>query len=354
MRLLRVPQVDVTQTGFSPDQVPSEYVEAHKFSRRGLFIGGCQKSGTTLLMSLMDDHPQLVVLPAETHYLEEWRKHLKLHSYEARLERLLDYLSPLADARFDFRQFASLARNFINQPWMNDSLFLSETIRAYGIVLGADWQNCIRWVEKTPKTETYSRLFDQLFPDARLIQVVRDPRAVFATIKNSIMSRSDSHAKAHRLPRLWNRSAREIPRLRKAPSRFLVVRYEDLVKNPRDVLETICRFGGIEFNERLLKPTRAGDAWKGNSSFYDSFNGICTAPADKWMDCLTEHEIWWIELHCRRGMELAGYPLRTDARFSFRRWFQRLPGESRLGYIRARRASLCQGFGLLKDCRYSG
>lgn len=30
---------------------------------------------------------------------------------------------------------------------------------------------------------------------------------------------------------------------------------------------------------------------------------------------LTNHEIRWIELHCRKGMELAGYPLQTDARF---------------------------------------
>jgi hypothetical protein len=255
-------------------------------------------------------------------------------------------------AQFDHERFVALAREFVNRPWMNDSLLFSETIRAYGIALGTDWRNCARWVEKTPRTETYGDLFDELFPHAQLIQIIRDPRAVFASFKNRIMNSSGAHTKAHRLPRSWNRCAREIPRLRRDPSRFLIVRYEDLVKNPRNILETICRFGGFDYSQNMLEPTRAGNGWVGNSAFYQEFNGISAAPADKWRDCLTDHEIWWIELHCRRGMELAGYRLETDARFSLRRWLKRLPGESWFGYVRARRASLCQGLGLLKECRY--
>jgi hypothetical protein len=370
MKSLSLPQIDVTSIAPDQDPILADRIEAHEFNKRGLFIGGAIKSGTTLLMSLLDSHPQLVVLPEETHYLEERRKFLKLKNSQARLERLLANLKLLASAtgdgetspacaadvrnyaEFDYGQFVELARRFINQPWMNDSLLFSETIRAYGIAMGADWRNCAHWVEKTPKTETYPDLFDQLFPDARLIQVLRDPRAVFASLKNRIVTRYGCYAKAHRLPRLWNQSAREIPRLLRDPARFLVVRYEDLLKSPRKVLEAICRFGGFEYNECLLEPTRAGNKWLGNSAFYKRFDGISAAPADHWKDRLTEDEIWWIELHCRRGMELAGYPLQTDARFSFKRWFKRLPGESWSGYVRARRASLFQGLGLLKECRY--
>jgi hypothetical protein len=372
MSLLRTYRLDAAQTDFNNDQESSDCIEAHKFNKRGLFIGGCQKSGTTLLMSLLDGHPQLVVLPEETHYLEERAKYLKRKSYQARLEILLESLGVMGSrtafydtspacapdvrhyGQFDFERFAGLASGFVSQPWMNDSLLLSETIRAYGIVLGANWRNCAHWVEKTTKTETYAHLFDRLFPDAQLIQVVRDPRAVFASLKNRIVKRYGSHSKAHRLLRSWNSSARQIPRLRKEPSRFLVIRYEDLVKSPREILETICRFGGFEFNERLLKPTRAGNGWLGNSTFYQTLEGISAAPTEHWKDCLTEDEIWWVELHCRMGMQLAGYAFQSDTSFSLMRWLKRLPGESWFGYFRARRASLCQGLGLLMDCRYGG
>jgi len=345
--------------------------EAYRFNKKGLFIGGAAKSGTTLLVSLLDNHPQLVVLPEETGYLERRRQYRALKDEKARLEYLLKNTNlaglsrggfeaapavPGADVRdyrqFDHQRFHFLARTFVNQPWICDSLLLSETIRAYGIALGADWRGCVRWVEKTPRSETCPDALKELFPDARLIQVVRDPRAVFASVKKRIMNRSGCHTKAHRLTRAWNRSAREIPRLRRAPSTCLVIRYEDLASDPRRVLETVCQFGGFEFSERMLAPTRAGEGWEGNSAFHDKFKGISAAPIDQWKGYLTEHEIWWIELHCRKGMKLADYPLRTDARFSLWRWLKRLPGESWLGYLRGRRASLCQALGLLKECRY--
>ena len=167
-----------------------------------------------------------------------------------------------------------------------------------------------------------------------------------------MMNNSGHHTKAHRLVREWNRSAREIPRLRKQPDKFLVVRYVDLVRNPKVVMEEVCRFVGLDFVSTMLKPTRAGKEWAGNSAFQEAFNSVDSTPVDQWTDYLTEHEIWWVEMHCRKGMALAAYPLQTGGRFSLRRWLKRLPGESWEGYLRARRGSLCQLFGWLKECNY--
>jgi hypothetical protein len=355
----------------SLEPVSSTYEEALQFNRRGLFIGGCPKSGTTLLLALLDSHPQLVVLPEETFYLEDRRHYTALGSYQAKLRRLLEktdlrllakgwyepgYDCSSTDARnytgFDYKRFAALAEEFIEQPWMNDSLLFSEVIRAYAIVLGADWRHCVRWIEKSTSNEVRAAALQELYPEAKLIQLVRDPRAVFASRKKHMMNSSGCHTKAHRLVREWNRSSREIPRLRNQPDKFLVVRYEDLVKDPKSIMEKICQFAGFDFVPAMLKPTRAGTEWQGNSAFQASFSDVSAATVDQWKDYLTEHEIWWIEMHCRKGMEIAGYPFQTDSRFSFGRWLKRLPGESWEGYLRARRASLCQLLGLLKECKY--
>ncbi len=345
---------------------------ALEFNRRGLFIGGCPKSGTTLLLSLLDGHPQLVVLPEETFYLEDRKKYLALPNHHARLHRLLEKTelrllgldqvtrsgnvvsADLRDySRFDYQRFVSVAEEFIRRPDMNDSLLFSELIRAYATVLGADWKQCVRWVEKSTSNEVRHEALNELYPDAWLVQVVRDPRAVFASRKKFLISRFGRHAKAHRLVREWNRSSREIPRLRRHPDRFMVVRYEDLVKDPMANLRAVCRLVGIRFMPELLQPTRAGKNWQGNSAFQPAFNGINASTVDQWKGQLKPDEIWWIELHCRQGMKLAGYPLQTEARFSLFRWLKRLPDESWGGYFRARRASLCQGLGLLKECRYT-
>jgi hypothetical protein len=345
--------------------------ESLDFNKRGLFIGGCPKSGTTLLLAMLDSHPQLVVLPEETFYLEDRRHYLELKDNQAKLHRLLErtdirllargYFEPARECnsvdarnytRFDYKRFVALVEDLANQSWMNDSLLFSEMIRAYSMVLETDWRNCVRWVEKSTSNEVRADALNELFPDAKLIQIVRDPRAVFASRKRRMMNVAGRYTKAHRLVREWNRSSQEIPPLRRNPARFLVIRYEDLVGKPDEIMKTVCKLSGIEFTSTILEPTRAGEGWEGNSAFHAAFHGISHAPVDQWKDYLTKHEIWWIELHCRKGMELADYPLQTDGRFSLWRWLKRLPGESWNGYIRARRASLCQCLGLLKECRY--
>jgi hypothetical protein len=352
--------------------IPGTEAEIKQFNQRGLFIGGCPKSGTTLLLSLLDGHPQLVVLPEETFYLENRQKFMALKSFDDKLNFLLEKtdlrflaqgrFEPQRDvrsadardySRFDFQKFLALAENFIRQPEMNDSLFFSEIIRAYAIVLGLDWRRCARWVEKTTSNEVRFAAMHELFSDAKLIQLLRDPRAVFASRKKRLMSRYGKHAKAHRLVREWNRTTRETPRLRTHPEKNLVIRYEDLVRQPQSIIEKVCRFAGLEFFSAMLQPTRAGEKWQGNSAFQENFNDINAASVDQWKNYLSEHEIWWIELHCRQGMVIADYPLQTDARFSLARWLKRLPGESWSGYFRARRASVSQWRGWIPECNYA-
>src|ERR1035438_7009281 len=69
---------------------PCNLDEIRAFNRRGLFLGGAPKSGTSLLLSLLDGHPDLVVLPEETHFLEERAAYSALDGCQARLRRLLE------------------------------------------------------------------------------------------------------------------------------------------------------------------------------------------------------------------------------------------------------------------------
>ncbi len=47
------------------------------FDQRACFIAGQAKSGTTLLASLLDGHPELLVLPQETAYFPTVRCDLR-------------------------------------------------------------------------------------------------------------------------------------------------------------------------------------------------------------------------------------------------------------------------------------
>lgn len=353
------------------DEKLCDFNEISAFNRRGLFLGGCPKSGTTLLLSLLDGHPELVVLPEETHFLEEGRKYSALNSFPARLRRLLgkSNLRMLAQGRFepqheatspdvrdytgfDHPAFSRLAEHFVNQPWINNSLLFSETVRAYAVTMGYNWRESVRWVEKTTSNDVYSEDLFRLFPEAKLLQVVRDPRAVFASRKRRLTNRYGCYTKAHRLVREWNQSSRQIEKWQNCSGNYLLIRYEDLVQNTAEVLKKVSQFIGIEYLPVLFEPTRAGKNWQGNSSFHAAFSGVSVRSVDQWKSELTEDETWWIEMHCHRGMRLAGYQPQTDGKFSFARWSKRLPGESWPGYLRARRGSLCHLAGTLKKCKH--
>ena len=43
-------------------------MENLRFDERACFIAGAAKSGTTLLVSLLDSHPELLVMPQDTAY----------------------------------------------------------------------------------------------------------------------------------------------------------------------------------------------------------------------------------------------------------------------------------------------
>jgi Sulfotransferase family len=352
------------------NQKNCKFDEICAFNRRGLFLGGAAKSGTTLLLSLLDGHPKLVVLPEQTHFLDKLPNFSSLKSSAAKARWLVaeSNLRLLGQGRvethgetkasirdytgFDYSGFVRLADEFANEPRLNDSLIFSEVVRAYAIAKGSDWQNCIRWVEKTPGNEIRADELFKLYPEARLLQVVRDPRAVFASRKTRLIKTFGHHTKAHRLVREWNESSRQIRKLEKRTDNYLLVRYEDIVQNTTRTLEKISQFIGIELLPVMLEPTRAGSRWEGNSSYQEKFAGISAESVNQWKNVLTEHEIWWIEMHCREGMQIAGYQLETDCKFSLARWSRRMAGESWGGYLRARRGSLCQLAGLLEECKY--
>lgn len=82
----------------------------------------------------------------------------------------------------------------------------------------------------------------------RLIILVRDGRGVFYSGLKRGLSRSYSLKSwfnyYNRAPQLFSKTV--------APEHVHTVRYEDLVKDPQSVLQAVCQFLGIDFDERML------------------------------------------------------------------------------------------------------
>ena len=323
------------------------------FEQRACFIAGPAKSGTTLLTALLDGHPELLVLPEETAYFPT-----VLTKYAGRPRReQVDYLTRKALARVmfgappqkqlgDYSRFPTRELRERFEVAAFDPLnarrdLLVVLMETYAALLGRSAEVASWWVEKTPANRDHlPRVFSR-FPHARVLMTIRDPRALLATQIQLERNRRRRRFSVYLTIKHWRTSARIALRQQgaSADSRILVVGFRRMLERPEEWMRRICAFLDINFDAALLRPTKIGRQWTGNSSLAQAFSAISTEPCYRWKKELCEAEIGWVEWHCRDLMEPLGYEP-TLARCRLMHWARPVHGETPKEYFKSRWCSL--------------
>ena len=307
---------------------------------RPVFICGHPKSGTSLLRSLLDAHPQLVVYPEETGFFRRYLPAIQGLDLEEKValaeEKLIHIFTwnqqqpPPSQVGFPDRDysgvhFEAVRLAMIGQLTLNgfrhDGDLLSAAILAFGQVTGQLSDDTLWWVEKTPYDERYAEQIYTWWPQARCIHIVRDPR-------DNFLSYHQKHAgwNARVFAQNWvdSTGAGLENRAHYGTENYMIVRYEDLVQKPNETLSDICNYLGIYQTDMLWVPTRNGEAWMGNSMFTERFKGISSTPVERWKGSLKPEDAGVIALLAGSLMGVLGYPVegRIPARAYLRvaRW----------------------------------
>ena len=113
----------------------------------------------------------------------------------------------------------------------------------------------------------------------------------------------------------WRVAAKLARRVRCGDLPGFFVQFEQLVSDPATVMQKVCNFLEINFDpEVVLRPTKIGEPWGGNSAAQTAFSQISEEPASRWENELSNDEIGWIEWHCRDLMPQFGYEPRLESR----------------------------------------
>jgi hypothetical protein len=211
------------------------------------FVLGAARSGTTMLRLMLNHHSRLAI-PFESHFLRQILA-------EFPSDRLLD-----ARDAGRIAELVTTERNF--RSWHLDAGDVRRELRRRSPALLRDFVDALyrmeiapsgkpRWGDKTPMYYLCWRQVMGLFPDSRLIHIIRDGRDV-----NLSLERVGWHGPTdlHRA-RYWQErvemahaAAREL-----GPERNLIVRYEDLVLDARATLELVCDFLREAFEPAMLE-----------------------------------------------------------------------------------------------------
>ncbi len=264
---------------------------------RTLFIGGYLRTGTTLLQTLLCASPDTNPMVREVVFLrgllENAGRSLVLYD-----EHLVDY--------FDSRD--ELARYCAAQ--IGD--FLARTSRR--------WGDPNTLVLKHPQLTPYFPLLSVLLPKSRFVVMMRDPRDVAASAMRA--ARRGAEEFAGRSPPSIALAMRNTTNvcLDEKSERFQrsvrFVRYEDLVRRPREVLDELSRFAEIDLSgfQPESAPAQGRIDWSSeqqrrrplHSDLYGA--GPSERPIGRYAEVLTPAAVAEIEGICGEMMRQFKYP----------------------------------------------
>lgn len=270
----------------------SRYVSEHS----PIIVGGCQRSGTTLLRVMLDSHRHIACGPETSLLAGSFLPH-----------KLTKRFSIPLDEIWRLRARASDHVHFVD-------LFLTR----YAADRGRQ-----RWAEKTPRDVRFLGYILAHFPKAKFIHMIRDGRDVVCSIRTHPKYRiidgkkvaTGIHKPIEPCIDRWLYETEQGLRWRGHPNYF-EVRYEELVKSPETELRKLCDFVGEPWDPAMLEYHEQTGASRDASNFIA--NEAATQPLsiraiERWRKDLNAEELALFYRHAGRRMVELGYEVPSIA-----------------------------------------
>ncbi|MBN1132299.1 MAG: sulfotransferase [Bacteroidales bacterium] len=209
-------------------------IEAQRFSDSPILVGGCARSGTTLLLSILSSHRELFCIPKELGLFNEVSKDEQGNSEPLRIDRL----------------YTSLLVNRIPKQ-------------------------AKRWCEKSPSNIHHIQDIDSYFGgNFRFLQIIRDGRDV-------VLSRHPVARDTYWVsPERWVLDVSTGMKYTDHPNVY-TLKYENLVQDFKKSVEGICSFLGIPVSEEILNWHKHAAVTR-NRAYYSRVKELSGDSIGKW------------------------------------------------------------------------
>lgn len=195
-------------------------MSASPLQDRLVFVVGAPRSGTTWLQRVLSTHPDVLVLPSETHLFSYGLSTLRDRTQSAVVggpSTATWFMPP--------EEFADAARQFADA--------------ALGSYVRRTRPDALRVVERSPTHVWHLGLIADVYPDAWVLHIVRDGRDVV----RSQVSQTWGAAEIPQAAAEWAGAVRAARAASPRLHRYLEVRYEELLADPSGIAPLFAHLG---------------------------------------------------------------------------------------------------------------
>ncbi len=293
---------------------------------RYIFIVGCDRTGTTLLVRILNKHKEICI-SNQTHFMGHlarpgFRQKMKEFgdlSDDDNVRRLVEfmYAEPFASGFY----WRWLRKNVEPEALLQCILDSDRSERAlFSLLMQTRAKDETILGEKTPDHIQYVPTLLEWFPEARIIHTFRDPRAVFVSEFYHHWNQSGPESFPYKQLRPikplyslfvlfhmsleWFLAARyHFKYKERYPNNYYLLKFEDLIGDPENQLRRLCDFLGVEFQNEMLeqKVTNTGFASRRGKTGFDK------QATDRWKDHINPLSRTWFSLWGKKYLKEFGY-----------------------------------------------
>ncbi|MBF0234626.1 MAG: sulfotransferase [Desulfamplus sp.] len=285
------------------------------------FIVGNSRSGTTLLSRILKNHSFIHVLN-ETHFFEEFSS--QIHSFKElnddQLCKLINTMITIQRKDYyrksEYEEYPDEAENILKQyaqvehqnfETLNNIFFTHEALR-----LGKK-----RAGDQTPRHVLYIDEIFTIYPEAKVIHMIRDPRAVLFSQKRKWLSgyrnkqplfeviRTFFNYHPFTMTILWCKSVNAGLSAEKnyGEQRIKKIYFEQFVDKPEFYIKEICQFLGENYENEMLDVTVELSATEN----LEGKKGVVKDISEQWKKRLKNGEVFICQKIAGNLMEKLGY-----------------------------------------------
>ena len=272
-----------------------------------IFIVGVGRSGTSLLQSMLNTHSKMSFIP-ETHFLRKYVFKSSVVVDEKNIDSIIETLNNDDDflrAKIPAIEIVEIGMGYLD---IYDALLDVYVKRKGKKIIG----------DKDPRNIDFLQQLNKFYPEGKVIHMIRDPRDVVLSRTKADWSKGRSFYLHAYLYITQLQRGRRLGK-EKYGINYIEIFYEDLISDPVKVLNELCKFLKVNFEEKMLNFSKSAEELVDKEEMQwkkETLGPLLVKNKDKWKKELNEEQIGLIQCVCKPVFDMNMYSYYHDEKIS--------------------------------------